>query len=384
MQCIVIGDTPVKMLKKILFVGGLGRSAVNFRLEFFKLLLSKNYEVHLCCTGFEEHEIRLLHSIGVITHRYEGERFSLNPLNEFKSIKSLYKIIKEVNPDKIFCYFIKPIIYGSLAGKAASVREVIAMIEGLGIAYYDDNYRFKKSLTGRIVVTLLRLVSFLVVKIIVLNLDDKNYLLEKKIASSNKIVNLGGIGVDLEKFKFNSEFPQNLNFLFVGRLLKSKGIVHFMKAAEHIKSKYPETIFTVLGDFEPKASEISKEDMHYYVKKGIINYEGYVNDIYKFYSNCSVMVLPSRYREGVPRVLQEAIAVGRPIITYDQPGCIDTVKNGTTGFIVSDRKQLIEKMEFFILNKKSVVEMGKKGRKLASKRFDINKKNEELLSIIEL
>ena len=159
-----------------------------------------------------------------------------------------------------------------------------------------------------------------------------------------------------------------------------------MQAAEKIKTKYPHVIFNVIGSLDTEnPGGLKKDDLNYYMKNNIINYPGFVNNVDEWISKSSVFVLPSYYREGVPRSTQEAMAIGRPIITTDVPGCRETVINKKNGFLIPkwDVEALIEAMEYFIKDPKEVIHMGEESYQIALKKFDGDRINEKLLSIIE-
>ena len=187
-----------------------------------------------------------------------------------------------------------------------------------------------------------------------MNPDDKTDLLVKYNIKAKQVNILGGIGLELDKYPYSevdiTRISNRVKFLFIGRLLKEKGIHEFIGAAKLVKKKYPDAIFTVLGAIDKSnLGAITEEELNQLINSGVIEYPGSVNNVSEWITHHDVFVLPS-YREGVPRSTQEAMAIGRAIITTDVPGCRETVENGVNGFLVNkwDINELAEKMIFFI------------------------------------
>jgi len=196
---------------------------------------------------------------------------------------------------------------------------------------------------------------------------------------------LGAIGLDLNEYKFTNAPTKPISFVFIGRLLREKGIFEFLKAAEQVKKKYPVVVFKVIGSFDSENPGALKQgELQYYIESNIIEYPGFVTNIKDWIRESSVFVLPS-YREGVPRSTQEAMAMGRAVITTDVPGCRETVVEGKNGFLIPkwDVTALAKAMEYFIENPEEIKRMGEESHKIASEKFDGEKVNQKLLKIIE-
>ena len=176
-----------------------------------------------------------------------------------------------------------------------------------------------------------------------------------------------------------------MSFIFVARLLREKGIFEYLQAAQIIKEKHPNVIFKVVGDLDTQnPGSIKKEELENYIQREIIIYPGYVNNIKQWITQSSVFVLPS-YREGVPRSTQEAMAIGRPVITTDVPGCRETVENGRNGFLIPkwDINALVKAMKYFIENPTEIACMGQESHQIAVQKFDSDKVNKKLFKIID-
>ena len=197
---------------------------------------------------------------------------------------------------------------------------------------------------------------------------------------------LGGIGLNLNNYQFSMASVQPVKFLFIGRLLKEKGVFELIEAIRIVKSKYPNCSFTVLGAIDHEnLGALKQEKLDELIAEKLFEYPGYVANVQEWITNSSVFVLPS-YREGVPRSTQEAMAIGRPVITTDVPGCRDTVIDGVNGFLIPkwDVNALVEKMCFFIENPEQINIMGKESYKIACEKFDVHKVNKKLFEIMEI
>jgi glycosyltransferase involved in cell wall biosynthesis len=217
-------------------------------------------------------------------------------------------------------------------------------------------------------------------KIFFLNKDDLADFQRMGIVNAKKAIVIGGIGVDLGEWVPLPPQSRQITFSLVARLLKEKGVFEFVEAARLIKSKDTNIRFFLLGGLDTNPGSIPEQTVRQWVRDGILEWPGHVKDIKSYLAETSVFVLPS-YREGVPRSTQEAMAVARPIISTDVPGCRDTVIHGVNGFLVPPRdpRALIEAMERFILEPELIERMGHESRRLAEERFDVEKINTRLI-----
>ena len=374
-------------IKTVVMIGTTAACFYGFRSELIKNLRSKGIIVYAFTTDDDALELERISNLGVTPISYQLNRGGLNPLADILATYKLAKQIKKLQPDLVFSYFAKPVIFGTLAAKIAKVPKIIGMLEGLGYTFTDqpNGLSSKTKLIKKIQVFLYKLALPNITQLIFLNNDDKTDLL----ISNNIIVEetyiLGGIGLDFNQYEYspaNQGLP--LQFLFIGRLLKEKGIHEFIAAAHIVKQKFPQVTFTVLGGVdEANLGALTQGELNQYVEKNLINYPGHVENIAEWIRQSHVFVLPS-YREGVPRSTQEAMAIGRPVITTDAPGCRDTVINGVNGFLVPkwNPQALAEKMIYFIENPEQIRIMGDESYKIAIEKFDAYKVNQRLLEIM--
>ncbi|WP_321345703.1 glycosyltransferase family 4 protein [uncultured Draconibacterium sp.] len=369
----------------IIIIGNSAGSILGFRLPLIVKLLSNGHSVTTFANDFTNEDILFLKNINVKAYNYKLDTSGINPVKEIKTIIQLYKIFKTIKPDVVFSYFSKPVIYSSIAAKLIGVKTIVGMIEGLGITYtiQPEGKSAKQKILINIQSTLYFIVSFCIDKLIVLNNDDELFFYKK--FSFKNIINIGGIGVDLNEFAFSRVKTEPFNFIFIGRLLREKGIFNFLQAAEKIKIKFPHITFTVLGSIDKKnKNSISQELLNQYIAKGIINYPGLVANVKKYIENSTVFVLPSYYREGLPRSTQEALAIGRPVITTNGAGCSETVVDNLNGKLVDlyNLDSLYNAMVYMINNTDKLESMGKESRLIAENKYDIEKINSKIINIL--
>lgn len=374
-------------IKTIVMIGTTAACFYGFRAELIKNLNLKNITVYAFTTDNDALELEKISELGAIPISYQLNRGGLNPLADMLATYKLAQQIKQLKPDLVFSYFAKPVIFGTLAAKIAKVPKIIGMLEGLGYTFTDqpNGLSSKTKLIKAIQVFLYKLALPKLDQLILLNHDDKTDLLINNDIEVKETYILGGIGLDLNQYKYSSatkDLP--IQFLFIGRLLKEKGIHDFIAAAQIVKQKFPQTIFTVLGGIdEANLGALTQGELTQYIDQNVIDYPGHVENIAERIKQSHVFVLPS-YREGVPRSTQEAMAIGRPVITTDVPGCRDTVIDGVNGFLVPkwNPQALAEKMIYFIEHPEQVRMMGDQSHKIAIEKFDAEKVNQRLLEIL--
>lgn len=369
---------------KICLIGTVASSTLNFRKTFIELLVQEGHEVYVFATDYSEKTSAAIKALGAEPVSYQLNRGGLNPFADIKSTIQLKNKIKAISPDIVFSYFAKPVIFGTLAAKLAKVPRIVGMLEGLGYAFTPEpphkKESFKKKLVRAVQIFLYKISFRYLDRIIFLNPDDPVDLLEKHKIKVKDVQILGGIGVDLEKFKPTPPSLDPIRFLFIGRLLAEKGIFEFLKAAEIVKQQHPEVEFIVLGAIDKdNPSSLSQSDLDYYKQANIIIHPGHVDNVQAWIEKSSVFVLPS-YREGVPCSTQEAMACGRAVITTDVPGCRETVINEENGYITHPFEPdfLAEKMVFLIKNPSCISDYGKKSQEMAVYKFNSKFNNKKL------
>lgn len=367
---------------RIAIIGNSSDTLIMFRLSLMKLL-SQKHEVYAVCPSFTWDETELLKQWGIKAYPLPINRFGLNPFNEFKTIVRLIQFYLEEKIDVSFCYFIKPVIYGTVAAYLTGVRRRIALIEGLGYFFTEGEINFKKRILRAVIRLLFKISLPRAHKVIFLNPDDRNEV-EEILAPLDSYI-LGGIGVDLNIF-FHSPptVDKNINFLMVARVLKEKGVIEYLTAAKNVASKFPQANFWLAGGLDNNPGAINEEELRSYLTMPQLKWWGAVSNIPEVIRASHVFVLPS-YREGVPRSTQEAMAVGRAVITTNVSGCKETVTHGLNGFLVSPKstEELEQAFEAYLNNHDLIIKHGLNSRKIAEIKFDALRKDEILLTLIE-
>ncbi|TDO94097.1 glycosyltransferase involved in cell wall biosynthesis [Halanaerobium saccharolyticum] len=367
---------------KILVLSSHTKSLFWFRLDMMKSFIKNGHEVVAVGSEsmnewkdkFKEHNIKYL-SINV-------DRNGTNPLKDLKTLIELFKIIKNEKPEKIFSYQAKTVIYGSIAARIYGVKDIYSLIAGLGSIFRG------KGLKNRLIKTIMKfeykLASKFNKKLFFQNNDDRNLFIKEGIVDKENTVIINGSGVNTNEFK-SKPFPEVNAFLFIGRLIKDKGIIEYLEAAKKVKESYPNTRFLLVGPFDSNPSALRSEDLDPYISNDIIEYFGYQEDVRPYIEQSSVFVLPS-YHEGTPKTVLEAMAMGRPIITTDAPGCRETVDNGENGFLVKlkDADDLAEKMITLINDPKLQKQMGKKSLQIVKEKYDVEIVNKSIMEAMEL
>lgn len=378
----------MKNNKKIVIIGTIADSFLFFRADLISELLEQGYKVYAFTSSYDNEELEKIKALGAIPMSYTLSRGGLNPVTDIKMTYRLSRQIKKIAPDMVLSYFAKPVIFGTLAARLARVPRVVGMLEGLGYAFTDqpEGLSKKTQLIKKVQVMLYKISLPQLDTLIFLNPDDPKDLLEAYSIKVKNIEILGGIGLNLKNYSYQpvKNTQLSINFLFIGRLIKEKGIHDFISAAKIVKEQYPKTIFTILGTTDPASlGGLQQSELENLISSDLINYPGQVDNVQQWLGDSHVFVLPS-YREGVPRSTQEAMAIGRPIITTDVPGCRETVIDGMNGFLVSKWKPqaLADKMIHFIENPSQIEKMGYESYKIAQEKFDVNKVNQRLLNIL--
>ncbi|MCC5450297.1 glycosyltransferase family 4 protein [Rheinheimera sp. UJ51] len=372
--------------QRIAIVGSIASTILGFRGDLIAELVAAGHQVFAFATDYNEQSRILVRTLGAIPVDYQLSRFGLNPITELKTTWQLYQLFKQHQISLSFCYFAKPVIYGTLAAWLAKVPLRVAKIEGLGRPFTEnaEGMRKKARLVRAFQVWLFKRSLPKAHLVFFLNPEDKHDLIETHKIKVQKSDVLSGIGVHLERYAQVAAPVSPIRFIFVGRLLNEKGIRYFLTAAEALKKRYPNTEFIVLGEPDSGSYALSRQELQHYVDKQVIYYPGKVANVVPFLAQSSVFVLPTYYREGVPRSTQEAMAVGRAVITTDMPGCRQTVKHGENGFLVPphDQEALEQAMLQFIQQPALIEQMGQKSREMAEKQFDVKQINAKIMQLL--
>lgn len=310
-------------------------------------------------------------------------RNSLNPAADVVTLKMLEALLRETRPDKVFTYQAKPNIYGSIASHRVGIETVFVMMGGLGSVFHAKDL---KSRAIRFIVAKEYKFSLRYAKrVFFQNEEDADIFEDLRIVDRPKVSMVRGSGVNLDKFP-ERPLPKKISFLFVGRLVRGKGVFDYLEAARLVKAKHPGVCFHLVGPFDTNPTALKPEELRPYIEDGIVEYHGEQKIMQPFYERSSVFVLPSYYGEGTPKSALEAMATGRALIVADAVGCREVVHKGKNGFLVPARspEAIASAMERFLDDENLVARMGSASRYLAEELFDVRKVNDVICDAMEI
>jgi len=356
---------------KVLFLINNDGGLYNFRRELLEKLLADGNEV---VTSFPDGEYRKdVEQLGCKYYETNIDRRGVNPIKDLGLLFKYVSILRKEKPNIVLTYTVKPNVYGGIACQLTN-NPYISTVTGLGTPLENPGILRK-------LVTLLYKTGLKKAKVVVFQNETNKARFEELNICHNSIV-VSGSGVNLSMHKFE-EYPSkdaNIRLMFVGRIMKDKGVTELLEAAKYIKKKYPNVCFDVVGSFEESYHSVIEQ----YVKDDIINYLGSHKDVHKFYKEAWALVLPT-YHEGISNVCLESASTGRPVIASKIPGCLETFDDGITGigFEAKNIESLKNAIEKFInLPYEAKVTMGMAGRKKMEQLFDRKKVVQEYMSQI--
>ncbi|MFQ3788193.1 glycosyltransferase family 4 protein [Halomonas sp. A29] len=365
--------------KDVLFIAANTRSLAVNRGALIRALQERGLSVGALVP--DQEFLQEVHALGVTTWHYHLERHSMGVRGEVARFLELRRMIRKIAPRAVFAYSVKPIILGIPAARLAGVGETYCLATGLGYLYgrHDRRTRCIRALVS----FCYALSGSLSQAFFFQNPDDCNELQQNFLFRRfTRSVVVNGSGVDPEEYPFSEPAAVPLRFLFMGRFLEEKGIREFVDAARRLAPENPGVEFVALGEVDDSTvNAIGAAEVAAWREEGIVTLPGRVRDVRGHLQAASVMVLPSYYREGIPRSLLEAMSTGRPLITCDSPGCRETVLEGVNGWLVppGDAAALAGRMQTFIQDPVLVGRMGKAGRELAKARFSTELVNQQML-----
>jgi glycosyltransferase involved in cell wall biosynthesis len=331
--------------KRILLVSNTTQSFWIYRRDLIRHFIQMGYDVH--CAAPPDSTIEQVQSLGATVHPIPLSRSGINPFTEIKSLLALLTLLRHVRPNIVFTYTIKPNSYVPIIARILS-SPCISIVTGLGYSFISQT---TKAIFSRYIFTTGLSLS---TQIWVYNPNDQSDLIAFKKSITQKTSLIPGSGINISEFsvtnkKTPTEHP-TLSFLMIARLLIDKGVREYMRAAEILKQQYPDIQCHLLGALDPgNPAAITQKELDQAIQSGTIHYHPETKDVRPFIANSDCIVLPS-YREGIPKVLLEAGAMGKPSITTDVPGCRDVITHGHNGLIITARdiNSLADTMVHFI------------------------------------
>ena len=350
------------MTKCILVISNSYIGLYSFRKEVIQALLDKGYTVFISCPIDDSAKAKWFENTGCSIIKTDFNRKGTNPIGDIILVFRYRSIIKQITPDVVLSYTIKPNLYGGMACQLCGVPQ-IANITGLGSAV--ENPRWLQRLS----ILLYKIGLKKARKVFFQNQANLDFCLRHGMIRGNRSL-IPGSGVNLSYHSFQ-EYPVNgiIKFIFIGRLLKEKGIEEYLGAAAIIKKEYPDTEFHIVGPCEDAYTQLLKQMQ----ESGVVIYHGLQPDVRSFIGSAHCTVHPSYYPEGMSNVLLESCAAGRPIITTNRPGCGEIVEDGKTGFLVKERNiddLVLVLKRFLALSYDERAIMGRMAREKVEREFD--------------
>lgn len=369
------------MSKSVIVNGSFADSLVRFRGDLLAELVRRGHSVHTTAPNIDADVQARLARLGVVSHSVPLTRAGLNPVSDLRYFRSLRAIFRDIKPAVVVNYTIKPNIWGSLA--AASLRvPAVSMVTGAGF-FLIEGTGWKRQIVQRVARMLYRAALSGNRAVVFQNPDDLADFLKLGLVSAKQVRLINGSGVNLDEFR-PVELPVAPVFLMIARLLKTKGVGEFIAASAALKRQMPSARFLLVGMIDSGPDALDPTIVSDLGAEGI-EYLGFLDDIRPVMARASVFVLPS-YREGTPRSVLEAMAMGRSIVTTDVPGCRETIADGVNGILVParDADRLQQAMATLASDAALRKRMGSASLDLVRKKFDVRTVNKALIQYLDL
>ena len=370
--------------RTILVCGSYAPSLIVFRGQLISALVEQGYRVVATSPDISPVVASQIAALGAIPVSVPLSRTGLDPLADLSYSRGILALIREYAAAAVLSYTIKPNIWCSLAARLGGIPSV-AMVTGLGYAFTEA--RARRSVRRRLVRQLARILyrqaTYRNARVIFQNQDDvADFVKAGCLSDRSKVRMVAGSGVDLDHFAF-CPLPEGFHFLMIARLLKNKGVQEFGEAAVRLLRERSDLTFDLVGYPDEGPDGLDPAALEGWESAGL-RFHGYQADVRPFLRACSVYVLPS-YREGMPRSVLEAMATGRPIVTTDAPGCRETVREGENGMLVpvGNVEALTTALRAMATDSGRLAAMGEASRRLAEERFDVDRVNQAIISILE-
>jgi glycosyltransferase involved in cell wall biosynthesis len=361
------------MASRLIMVVNCPAFFLSHRLKIALAAQKSGFEVHIA-TG-PGLAIKQIVDNGLTHHSLPLSRSGMNLISEFKALFSIYRLFIKIQPQLVHLVTIKPVLYGGIAARLTGVQSVVAAVSGLGFNFSAKG--LKSALVSYLVSKMYRIaLGKQNLKVVFQNSTDCKTLSKVADLRPDKVILIEGSGVDLSEYT-PTPLPKGIPIVVMAaRLLPDKGIYEFVEVARLLKNRGVKAQFWLAGDRdEGNPASVSKSQLEVWRKNEIVELLGHREDIPHVFSQANIVVLPSYYREGLPKVLIEAAACGRPVVTTDMPGCRDAIDPEVSGLLIPPRDTgaLADAIQRFLLDPKLCDQMGKSARQLAEKKFSIEK-----------
>ncbi|MEJ0084650.1 MAG: glycosyltransferase family 4 protein [Pseudomonadota bacterium] len=346
---------------------------VMHRMSVALMARARGADVHVACgegSGREDVE-----AAGFTFHALPLTRSAIAPFADLRTVRALVRLYGELRPDVVHHVTLKPVMYGTIAARIAGVPGVINAFAGLGYTFSGTSpgARFRRWIMQHLIAVSMRHRRQ---KIVFENNDDRELLVQAGAVRESESLVIAGVGVDMQEYSASPEPAGEVCVLLASRMLSEKGVEYFVEAARTLKTRGIQARFLLVGMPDPfNPGSISEEQLEQWNREGVVEWQGFRRDMPQVVRAAHVVCLPTYYREGVPRILMEGAATGRPIVTTDMPGCRDIVHDGVNGLIVPphDVRALTAALEKLILDPQLRARFGAAGRERAERMFALPK-----------
>lgn len=369
--------------QRILAIAGLGWSLVNFRLDLLRRMVANGHHVIATAPDLDAETTAILTAEGIRALALPMSRTGVNPFSDLRTLSALRRLMRAERPDVVLPYTMKPIVWGSLAARKEGIARCYPLFTGLGYAFSQDRPTGKRRVVRDIAIQLHRHATRDVRLGFCYNAADRQDIRRfGLLPAAAELVDVPGSGVETSRFEPAPMPSSEPVFLFIGRMLHSKGVGDLVAAAIALRAEGRRLRLELLGPTDSNPDALDAETLNGWQDQGLLRWHGTTRDVRPYLRNCHVMVLPTRLREGIPRTILEAMASGRPVITTDAPGCGETIAHETSGLVVpmGDVPALTAAMRAFLDDPQLAPRMGAEARRQVCARHDVHDINRLLLT----
>ncbi|MFN4054699.1 MAG: glycosyltransferase family 4 protein [Alishewanella aestuarii] len=369
-------------MTKLLYLVNVDWFFISHRLPIALKAKEAGYEVHIACNFTDHYES--LSNMGFVLHPISFDRSGSGLLHELKTLQSIRRVFKRIQPDLVHAVTIKPVLYGGIAARTTGVKSMVFAVSGLGLVFVAEGAaaKFRRWLISRMYQFAINVKNS---KVIFQNPVDKKVLKQAVRLPDSRCEMIRGSGADLTTYSVQPE-PEAISVVMAARLLKEKGVYQFVDAARILKQRGLAVTFKLVGEPDPgNPNTVTQRELELWRNEGCVELLGFRQDVHQVFAQSNIVVLPSFYGEGLPKVLIEAAACGRAVVTTDNPGCLEAIELNQTGFAVpiKDAIALADAIERLVINSELRGQFGNAGRLLAEREFDVNSVVKKHLAIYD-
>lgn len=368
----------------LLMIGPDWEVTARFRTDLVRDLIAEGWKVTIVAGGEQGAEMEHLRQLGAGCIGIGWRRAAIDPFRDFLSTLKIARLCRLLKPDGVLAFTVKPVTFGVIGARLGGVRNIAAMITGVGYALMEGA-EFKRRAVRLAVTSLYRIAMRLTRTLIFQNEDDRaDFQRLGLLPDQVRTVRVNGSGVDMSRF-VGRPLPEGpLRFVMIARLLREKGVREFVEAARLIRRDHPHIVFDLVGPLDENPTALSEDEVSGWGAEGVVEYHGGQPDVRPFLERAHVFVLPS-YREGTPRSALEALSIGRPVLACDVPGSREVVRPEQTGLLVQVRSAdaVAEGVRWFLAQDRDrLAHMAQAARDDAHARFDVHSVNATIMQAL--